>query len=149
MVGFRGQRSTKTPARIPRMAMGSMYAIWTPVTCWAVAWCWKVRTLMTAKSARKSPKTETTCAYQRRRIMGMRITSPIESGAGSSGSMGGFGIDSAGAGLGEVVLMRGELMVLDCGSDSKVRRRQTLCGRRQSGKLSHYPGPDGTANRGT
>ncbi len=44
--------------------------------------------------------------------MGMRITSPIESGAGSSGSMGGFGIDSAGAGLGEVVLMRGEFMVL-------------------------------------
>src|SRR5882672_731844 len=106
MVGFRGQRSTKTPARMPRMAMGSMYAIWTPVTCWAVAWCWKVRTLMTAKSARKSPKTETTCAYQ-----GMRITSLIESGAGSSGSMGGFGIDSAGAGLGEVVLMRGEFMV--------------------------------------
>ena len=44
--------------------------------------------------------------------MGMRITSPIESGAGSSGSMGGLGIDSAGAGLEEVVLMRGEFMVL-------------------------------------
>ena len=29
--------------------------------------------------------------------------------------MGGFGIDSAGAGLGEVVLMRGEFMVLDRG----------------------------------
>ena len=47
------------------------------------------------------------------RIMGMRMTSPIESGAGSSGSMTGLGIDSAGAGLGEVVLMRGEFMVLD------------------------------------
>ena len=45
--------------------------------------------------------------------MGMRITSPMESGAGSSGSMGGFGIDSAGAGLGEVVLMGGECIVLD------------------------------------
>ena len=45
--------------------------------------------------------------------MGMRMTSPIESGAGSSGSMTGLGIDSAGAGLGEVVLMRGEFMVLD------------------------------------
>src|SRR5258707_9782746 len=76
--------------------------------------------LMTAKSARKSPKTETTCAYQRRRIMGMRMTSPIESGAGSSGSMGGFGIDSAGAGLGEVVLMRGELMLLDSGGDRSL-----------------------------
>src|ERR1700733_3277873 len=115
MVGFRGQRSTKTPARMPRMAIGSMYAIWTPVTCWAVAWSLKVRMLMTAKSARKSPKTETTCAYQRRRIMGMRMTSPMDSGAGSSGSMGGFGIDSAAAGLGEVVLMRGELMLLDRG----------------------------------
>jgi hypothetical protein len=38
----------------------------------------------------------------------------MESGAGSSGSMGGLGIDSAGAGLGVVVLMRGEVMVLDC-----------------------------------
>src|ERR1700733_10458637 len=71
--------------------------------------------LMTAKSARKSPKTETTCAYQRRRIIGMGMTSPMERGAGSSGSMGGFGIDSAGAGLGEVVLMGGEFMVLDWG----------------------------------
>src|ERR1700678_3457343 len=113
MVGLRGQRSTKTPARMPRMAMGSMYAIWTPVTCWAVAWSLKVRMEITAKSARKSPKTEMIWAYQRRRIMGMRITSPIESGAGSSGSMGGFGIDSAEAGLEEAVLMRGELMVLD------------------------------------
>src|ERR1700724_290491 len=69
--------------------------------------------LMTAKSARKSPNTEVVWAYHRRRIIGMRITSPIESGAGSSGSMGGFGIDSAAAGLGEVVLMRGEFMVLD------------------------------------
>src|ERR1700680_3739992 len=112
IVGFSGQRSTKTPARMPRMAIGSIYAIWTPVTCWAVAWSLKVRMLMTAKSARKSPKTDTTCAYQRRRSMGMRITSPIESGAGSSGSMGGFGNDSAGAGLEEVVLMRGEFMVL-------------------------------------
>src|SRR3981189_2516028 len=117
MVGFKGQRSTNTPARMPRTAMGSIYAIWTPVTCWAVAWSLKVRMLMTANRARKSPKTETTCAYQRRRSMGMRITSPIESGAGSSGSMGGFGIDSAGAGLGEVVLMRGEVMVLDRGAD--------------------------------
>jgi hypothetical protein len=31
----------------------------------------------------------------------------MESGAGSSGSMGGLGIDSAGAGLGEIVLIRG------------------------------------------
>lgn len=57
--------------------------------------------------------------------MGMRMTSPIESGAGSSGSMGGFGIDSAGAGLGEVVLMWGVSMVLDIGeikhSDSERR----------------------------
>jgi hypothetical protein len=113
MVGFRGQRSTKTPARMPRTAMGSMYAIWTPVTCWAVAWSLKVRMEMTAKSARKSPKTEMIWAYQSRRIMGMRMTSPMESGAGSSGSMTGLGIDSAGAGLGEVVLMRGEFMVLD------------------------------------
>ena len=67
---------------------------------------------MTAKSARKSPKTEMIWAYQSRRIMGMRMTSPMERGAGSSGSMGGFWVDSAGAGLGEVVLMRGELMVL-------------------------------------
>src|ERR1700733_11060921 len=103
MVGFRGQRSTKTPARMPRMAMGSIYAIWTPVTCWAVAWSLKVRMLMTAKSARKSPKTETTCAYQRRRIMGMRMTSPMDSGAGSSGSMGGFGMGWGGAGGGGVV----------------------------------------------
>src|SRR4030081_3021879 len=73
--------------------------------------------LMTAKSARKSPKTETTCAYQRRRSMGMRITSPIESGAGSSGSMGGFGIDSAGAGVGGGVVLRGEVMVPDRGAD--------------------------------
>src|SRR5260370_20432244 len=108
MVGFRGQRSTKTPARMPRTAMGSMYAIWTPVTCWAVAWNLKARMLMTAKSARKSPKTEMTWAYQRRRNMGMRITSPIESGAGSSGSMGGFGIDSAVGGVGGGVLIRGE-----------------------------------------
>src|SRR5438445_13370420 len=112
IVGLRGQRSTKTPARMPRIAMGSMYAIWTPVTCWAVAWSLKVRMLITAKSARKSPKTETTCAYQRRRNMGMRITSPIESGAGRYGAMGGFGIDSAVAGLGEVVLIRGKCMVL-------------------------------------
>ena len=34
-------------------------------------------------------------------IMACAWTSPMESGAGSSGSMGGFGIDSAGAGLGE------------------------------------------------
>src|SRR5580704_2054789 len=121
MVGFRGQRSTKTPARMPRTAIGSMYAIWTQVTCWAVAWSLKVRMLITAKSARKSPKTEIVWAYQRRRIMGMRITSPIESGAGSSGSMGGFGIDSAAAGLEEVVLMRGELMVLDRGRDQVFR----------------------------
>src|SRR5260370_39406679 len=89
--------------------------------------------LMTAKSARKSPKTETTCAYQRRRIMGMRITSPIESGAGSSGSMGGFGIDSAGAGLGEVVLMRGEFMVLDRGSDQGLCLASFHCGSPLSG----------------
>jgi hypothetical protein len=95
--------------------MGSMYAIWTPVTCWAVAWSLKVRMLMTAKSARKSPKTEMVWAYQSRRIMGMRMTSPIESGAGISGSMDGFGIDSVGAGLEEVVLMRGELMVPERG----------------------------------
>src|SRR5277367_2580155 len=113
MVGLRGQRSTKTPARMPRMAMGSMYAIWTPVTCWAVACSLKVRMEMTAKSARKSPKTEMTWAYQSLRIMGMRMTSPMERGAGSSGSMGGFGIDSAGAGLEEVVLICGEFMVLD------------------------------------
>src|SRR5258705_5347592 len=112
MVGFRGQRSTKTPARMPRMAMGSIYAIWTPVTCWAVAWSLKVRMLMTAKSARKSPKTDTICAYHRRRIMGMRITSPIESGAGSSGSMGGPGIDSAGAGFGGGVVLGGGVIGL-------------------------------------
>src|SRR5580704_9354184 len=82
-----------------------------PVTCWAVAENLKVRMAMTAKSARKSPKTEMVWAYQRRRIMGMRMTSPIESGAGSSGSRGGFGIDSAGAGLEEVVLMSGAFMV--------------------------------------
>ncbi len=57
------------------------------MTCWAVAWSLKVRMLMTAKRARKSPKTEMICAYQRRRIMGMRRTSPIDKGAGSSGSM--------------------------------------------------------------
>jgi hypothetical protein len=44
----------------------------------------------------------------------------MERGAGSSGSIGGFGIDSAAAGLGEVVLMRGELMVLDCKCDQDV-----------------------------
>jgi hypothetical protein len=54
-------------------------------------------------------------AYQRWRIIGMRMTSPMERGAGIAGSIGGFGIDSAGAGLGEVVLMGGEFMVLDCG----------------------------------
>src|SRR5580704_2446823 len=91
-----------------------------PVTCCGVALNLKVRMLITAKSARKSPKTEMVCAYQRRRIIGMRITSPMESGAGISGSMGGFGIDSAGAGLGEVVLMRDESMVLDY-PDERVR----------------------------
>src|ERR1700678_4494902 len=113
MVRFRGQRSTKTPARMPRMAVGSIKAIWTPVTCWAVAWSLNVRMLMTAKRARKSPKTETTCAYQRRRIMGMRRTSPIDNGAGSSGSM----MGAAGAGLVEVVLMGDWAMVAElvCG----------------------------------
>src|SRR5438270_19509 len=89
---------------------------------WAVAWSLKVMMLMTANSARKSPKTETTCAYQRRRSMGIRITSPIESGAGSSGSMGGLGIDSAGAGLGEVVLMSGECMVLHYLEETHLRQ---------------------------
>src|ERR1700678_4095319 len=120
MVGLRGQRSTKTPARMPRMAMGSMYAIWTPVTCWAVAWSLKVRMEITANSARKSPKTEMVWAYQRRRIMGMRITSPMASGAGRSGSMGGFGIDSAGAGLGEVVLMWGSVYVTRLRRENRV-----------------------------
>src|ERR1700709_84802 len=94
--------------------------------------------LMTAKRARKSPKTETTCAYQRRRSMGMRITSPIERGAGSSGSMGGFGIDSAGGGVGGVVLMRGEFMVLDRGSDQGLCFASCHCGGPASG-----PGTNG------
>ena len=39
---------------------------------------------MTAKSARKSPKVETSCAYQSRRMMGKRSTSDMESGAGAA-----------------------------------------------------------------
>jgi hypothetical protein len=52
----------------------------------------------------------------------------MESGAGISGSMGGFGIDSAGAGLGEVVLMRGLSIVLDLGVDHSTgwRELQTI-----------------------
>jgi len=42
---------------------------------------------------------------------GCALRRPWRAAAGSSGSMGGFGIDSAGAGLGEVVLMRGEFYV--------------------------------------
>ena len=60
-----------------------------PVTCCAVACSLKVTTLITANSARKSPKTEMICAYQRRRISGMRRTAPIDNGAGISGSIAG------------------------------------------------------------
>jgi len=41
-----------------------------------------VSTPMTAKSARKSPKLETICAYQRRRMVVMRSTSRMDIAAG-------------------------------------------------------------------
>jgi hypothetical protein len=47
-----------------------------------VAWSLKVRTPMTAKRARKSPKFETIWAYQRRRMVVMRRTSRIDNGVG-------------------------------------------------------------------
>src|SRR5580698_8991165 len=83
----------------------------TPVTCWGVACSLKVMTLMTAKRARKSPKTEMIWAYQRRRIMGTRRTSPMDNGAGSSGSITGGAVCDADAGLAEVVLMRDTSML--------------------------------------
>src|ERR1039457_3816890 len=58
--------------------MGTWYEICTPVTCCAVAWSLKVSTPMTANRARKSPKFETICAYQRRRITLMRRTSRMD-----------------------------------------------------------------------
>jgi hypothetical protein len=60
---------------------------------------------MTAKRARKSPKTEMIWAYHRRRSMGMRRTSPMDKSAGISGSTTESEFARAAAGLGEVVLM--------------------------------------------
>ena len=47
---------------------------------------------MTAKSARKSPKTLTICAYQSRRMVTTRSTAPIDIGSGALGA--GMGMES-------------------------------------------------------
>src|SRR5271156_6029486 len=98
-----------------------------PVTCCGVALNLKVRMLMTAKRARKSPKTEMIWAYQRRRIMGTRRTSPMDNGAGSSGSITGGAVCEAGAGLGEVVLMGDISMLREAGGRRSVKSRD-FCG---------------------
>ena len=77
----------------------------------------KVRMLITAKSARKSPKTEMIWAYQRRRSMGMRRTAPIDNGSGNSGSIGG----AAGAVVVADVLM--DLFIVPVDSMFGVRPR--------------------------
>src|ERR1700728_1229494 len=55
---------------------------------------------MTAKRARKSPKVETICANQRRRMVTTRRTAPMESGSG-----GGVATGSTSSGLVGVWLM--------------------------------------------
>lgn len=83
---FTRHRSTRTPPTGATAEMGKRYATVARATSEAVPCSRKVIRLMTPKSSRKSPKTETSCAVQSVRNPGCRNTprklAPVATGGG-------------------------------------------------------------------